>query len=119
MKSLFSDEGDVWGWGPENGGAFTVNSTYQLLDSMSDVGVQFSSTAEGVFLSLSKSKIPSKLFYRLWLLAAFCVIRRWKTRISSFIAPLPRRRNLGIFKGRTGDCKEVVDEIKGWVSGMQ
>ncbi|MCH92550.1 hypothetical protein A2U01_0013490 [Trifolium medium] len=57
-----SNEVDVWGWGPDNGGTFTVNSTYRFLDSLTDVGMQFSNMEEGIFRLLWKSKNPSKAY---------------------------------------------------------
>ncbi|MCH95961.1 hypothetical protein A2U01_0016944, partial [Trifolium medium] len=62
----FSNEIDVWAWGPENGGVFTVNSTYRFLDSMTDTDLQFSPTEEGVFRFLWKSKTPSKVTAFVW-----------------------------------------------------
>jgi hypothetical protein len=55
-KRTFSSEIDVWGWGPENGEVFTVNSTYHFLDSMTYTGLQFSPTEEGVFAFYGRAK---------------------------------------------------------------
>ncbi|MCI21777.1 hypothetical protein A2U01_0042947, partial [Trifolium medium] len=64
---VLSNEDDEWGWGPENGGAFTVNSTYCFLDSMTDVDYP---------LDLIGS--VGEWYYRNWLLDARCVNRWWK-----------------------------------------
>jgi hypothetical protein len=59
---------DDWVWTPEEGGKFSVRSSYRVLESLLLLEEELSALEEGVLVSLWKSPAPSKVVAFSWTL---------------------------------------------------
>jgi hypothetical protein len=65
-SALLTDAPDRWGWRPDNGDGFTVNSTYKLLSNLSNTEVLMSPWHTKIFCEVWKSPTPSKVCGFVW-----------------------------------------------------
>jgi hypothetical protein len=63
--SLSSEE-DRWGWVPEGGADFTVNSTYRLVSNLSVPAFEAAQWFTPIFHSIWKCPAPSKVSGFVW-----------------------------------------------------
>ncbi|MCH79506.1 LINE-1 reverse transcriptase like [Trifolium medium] len=63
---VLSGEEDSWYWGLEEGGVFTVKSTYLMLGTVFDSGSEFSANELRVLHGMWKSPAPSKVLAFSW-----------------------------------------------------
>jgi hypothetical protein len=61
-----STEEDRWEWRPENGGVFSVKSTYLLVSNMLVTGAAVSPEAASAFKAIWKCPAPSKVSALVW-----------------------------------------------------
>jgi len=73
---MLGEEEDSWRWLPEESGAFSVNSSYRVLENLVLLDVGLSAEEEGGFVMLWKSPAPSKVVAFSWM----AIIDRIPTR---------------------------------------
>jgi len=76
---MLGEEEDRWWWLPDESGAFSVKSSYRILENLVLLDVGLSAEEEGIFVKLWKSPAPSKVVAFSWL---------------AFIDRIPTRSNL-------------------------